>query len=201
MPRQDKFYTQFLEFAQLLEEASAKLHKAFGAGASAMKDAASAMLEYEKKADTLGMQLFTDLHKSFITPFDPEDIFAFIHNLDDVMDGMEDVAHRADAYGLSVVPQNMVKLASIIHEGTRGITVALTALKDKKNVIEACLVLKEREAEVDAITRTAIGTLFREEKDAVLLLKQKEIYEYFEATGDALAHVATILGRIQIKGG
>ncbi len=86
LPRQDVFYTLFCEFAALLERAAGELQEAFKKGPAAMASAADKMSDYEHEADALGMKLFNTLHKSFITPFDPEDILALIHSLDDVMD-------------------------------------------------------------------------------------------------------------------
>ncbi|MBI3419855.1 MAG: DUF47 family protein [Proteobacteria bacterium] len=201
LPKQDRFYTLFAEFAALLEKAAGELRDAFHKGESGMKPLAARMHVLEDEADRLGMKLFNTLHKSFITPFDPEDIFALIHHLDDIIDGMEDVAHRAGAYGLAPVPPAMQQLAVRLAEASGGVGKAIETLRKKGDVIAACIALKDCEAEVDKITRAAIAELFTRERDAIALMKQKEIYEYFEATGDAFAQVATILGRIHIKGG
>ncbi len=201
LPRQEKFTVLFTEFAGILARAGEELKADFGRGEAGMKDAAARMYRFEHEADMLGMQLFNTLHKSFVTPFDPEDIFNLIHHLDDIIDGMEDVAHRAEAYKLSPVPEAMMRLAAILAEAAKAVGTALQALHSKGDVIKACLALNQYESEADAITRAEIAKLFATERDAVALMKQKEIYEYFEKTADACARVATIIGRIHLKGG
>jgi predicted phosphate transport protein (TIGR00153 family) len=201
LPRQEKFHAMFAAFGALIERAAKDLHTDFARGEAGMANVAKEMSLYEHEADTLGMKLFDTLHKSFVTPFDPEDIFALIHHLDDIIDGMEDVAHRAEAYRLSPVPEAMTRLTATLQEAAKGVSAALKALENKGDVIGACIALKSFESEADAITRTEIAKLFAHERDAVALMKQKEIYEYFEKTADACARVATIIGRIHIKGG
>jgi uncharacterized protein len=201
LPRQENFQQGFEEFAVILVNAAQTLHTAIGQGPSALKAAAEKITDAEHEADRLGMKLFNQLHKSFMTPYDPEDILALIHYLDDIVDGLEDVAHRMNAYQVATIPPAMLQLSDILVKACVALTPALKALSTKGNIIEHCMKIGDYESEIDGLTRSAIAELFRDEKNAIELLKKKEIYEFFEETGDACAHVATVLGRIQVKGG
>lgn len=200
MPKQEVFRTLFIEFSILLEQAATDLNDAIQKDC-VMKDTADLMLKRELEADHLGMRLYNALHKSFITPHDPEDIFSLIQNLDDVMDGIEDIAHRLSAYNIKPIPDGMRKLAEHILVMVRHIKPALIALETNKQVVESCVVLKHCETEMDMLTRDAIAELFVEQSNPIELIKLKETYEFFEETANACAHVAAIIGRIHIKGG
>lgn len=201
LPKQDFFYTLFNQYAVLTNEAAEHLAEALPKGRASVEKVAVEMKVYEGRADRLGMELFDRLHKSFITPFDSEDIFALIHNIDDIMDSMEDVSHRLSSYNIDPIPPTMIKLANVISDATKSLVVLMVAFEKKKDVIANCKILDQYEEQIDQITRQAISDLFKFEKDPITLIKHKEAYEYFEACGDAFAHVATVLGRIQVKGG
>ena len=201
LPRQENFQQGFEEFSVILVKATKLLRDAIMQGPSALQVVSEKITEAEHEADRLGMKLFNQLHKSFMTPYDPEDMLALIHYLDDIVDGLEDVAHRMNAYQVATIPPVMLQLSEILVKATEALGPALHALSTKGDIIEHCMKIGDYESEIDRMTRSAIAELFREEKNAIELLKKKEIYEFFEETGDACAHVATVLGRIQVKGG
>jgi uncharacterized protein Yka (UPF0111/DUF47 family) len=201
LPKYGDYHDKFMAFGGMLVEATGYLHKAVTSERPDFTRLAAEMEAYEQKADRLGVELFTKLHKSFMTPYDPEDIFSLIHYLDDVMDGLEDIAHRFSAYGLEKADTAMCELARLICEAAQKIEEALKMLAHKGDVVTACFEIAKSESAADDVSRKAIAALFANEHDAILLIKKKEIYEYFERTADATKKVATILGRIQVKGG
>ncbi len=143
--------------------------------------------------------IFARLRSTFITPFDPEDIQSLATSLDDVLDGIEDVTFRIVAYRLKPIPPAVIQLAEMVSTAAPFSRDAIEALHRKKPVIDFCIEINRLENEADKLERNLLAELFRNEKDPIALIRQKEIYELLEATTDRCEDVADVIQNVSVK--
>lgn len=158
--------------------------------------------ELEHKGDEITHQLFVELGSNFITPFDREDIHALATSIDDVADFILGASTRMDLYNITVFSDAVVKLTENIHLGAIEIQKAVNGLRDMKNikqVREACIRLNSLENEADKIFNVAVAKLFETEKDAVNLIKHKELLSILETATDKAEDAANTIETIIIK--
>ncbi len=199
LPREERFFELFESQVKLIVEASRLLREAVESGNSHMARASEQIRELEGKGDEIIHDTFTRLNQTFITPLDPEDIHALASSLDDVLDGIEDAAHRIFAYRLQPTPAAMVQLCTLICDCAASLEKCFHALNDKRQVTEYCIEINRLEDVADGVVRRAIAALFDTEKDPIALIKQKEVYEFLEATTDRCEDVADVLQGVVIK--
>jgi uncharacterized protein len=158
--------------------------------------------ELEHKGDEITHQLFVELGSNFITPFDREDIHALATAIDDVADFILGASTRMDLYNIKVFSKAIIQLTENIHAGAKEIEKAVIGLKNQKNISQvrdACIKLNSLENEADKIFNIALANLFETEKDAVELIKQKELLSILETATDKAEDAANTIETIIIK--
>ncbi len=168
-------------------------------GDSRLATAATEISVLEHRGDEVIHSIFSRLNQTFITPLDPEDIHNISSALDDVLDGIEDTAHRLVSYRIHPVPHDMLELAGIVNSCAVAAKKAFEALEHKGPILEPCIEINRLENEADLISRSAVANLFQQEKDPITLIKLKEVYEFFENTIDRFEDVADILQNVGVK--
>jgi len=168
-------------------------------GNSRLAGAATEISVLERRGDEVIHSIFTLLNQTFITPFDPEDIHNLSSALDNVLDGIEDTAHRLVSYEINPVPRDMVELAGIVNTCAVSVKSAFVALAQKGQFLEHCIEINRLENEGDLISRSAVADLFHKQKDPITLIKLKEVYEFFENTIDRFEDVADVLQSVAVK--
>ena len=153
----------------------------------------------ESKGDEIIHDIIIRLHQTFITPLDPEDIHKLSSNLDDVLDAIEDAAHRMTAYRIDPFTPTIIELCEMVHHCTRSVQHAFEALGKDREVMEHCIEINRIEDEADKLVRRAVSDLFRDEKDPIALIKLKEVYEFLESTTDYCEDVADTLQAVVVK--
>lgn len=159
--------------------------------------------EEERKGDALSNKIFDELNKTFITPFDREDINNLATHLDDVTDYINSAAKRIFLYNPKVLPQSAKELVILIKEGSLMLEKAVDELdvlkKNAKNIKEYCYELHMIENKADDVYEHFLIDLFENAKDGVELIKQKEIMYELEKATDAAEHVGKIIKTIIVK--
>jgi uncharacterized protein len=199
LPREEKFYHLFLKQVEIISEASRLLLEGVRGGRAHMAGAATEINVLEHRGDEVIHELFTRLNQTFITPIDPEDIHNLSSALDNVLDGVEDTAHRLVSYRIDPVPAPMVKLSEIVSSCAKALRAAFEALENSGSIIEHCIEINRLENEADLIGRASVVDLFDKEKDPITLIKLKEVYEFFEGTIDSCEDVADVLQNVVVK--
>jgi uncharacterized protein Yka (UPF0111/DUF47 family) len=199
LPREEKFYHLFLKQVEIISEASRLLLEGVRNGNARLMSVATEINVLEHKGDEVIHELFTRLNQTFITPIDPEDIHNISSALDNVLDGIEDTAHRLISYRINPVPPTMVKLSEIVASCSKAMTFAFQALERGGPIMEHCIEINRLENEADGIGRAAVVDLFDQEKDPITLIKLKEVYEFFEGTIDSCEDVADVLQNVVVK--
>jgi uncharacterized protein Yka (UPF0111/DUF47 family) len=199
LPRDEKFFAQFLQQIHIINKASELLLEGARAGNAHLAAASEKIKLLEAEGDEIIHDIFIRLNQTFITPLDPEDIHALSSTLDDVLDGIEDAVHRMVAYRLDPITPTMLELCEIVHQCSLSLQKAFQALTKKKLVMEHCIEINRLEDVADQLVRHAVADLFEKEKDPIALIKYKEVYEYLENTTDFCEDVADVLQNVVVK--
>lgn len=156
----------------------------------------------EHQGDEAAHTIIEQLNKTFITPFDREDIFALTKELDDVTDMINTTVNRSAVYKITGVNKNLVEFASVIEESVRALATAVKGLRNTKNfnaVMAACVEINRLENVGDSMKDTVLGELFETEKDPIVIIKYKEIYQDAETVLDICEDVAHVVESILVK--
>ena len=199
IPKDEKFFELFRQMGTIIIEGAQQLHDML---AEYRDPVASqrAIKETEHRGDSQTHEIIRKLKKTFITPFDREDIYALAGALDDILDLIDASAQRFVMYHVDSPTDDARELTRIILNACLAIDRALQHLGGKDADIYACCVeINVFENEADQVCRSAISHLFDEEQDPIRLIKWKEIYETLEKTTDKCEDAANILESVVVK--
>jgi uncharacterized protein len=199
LPREEEFFTLFIEVANRNKEAVAHLRQLFEAPPDRRTPHIEAIKRLEHEADQVTHEVVSRLDRTFITPLDREDIHQLSSDLDDVMDAMDGTARRAQIFGLGASPAGVLRITEVLQRMMAAIGEAVNRLKKGDDVMRYCIEAKQLEEEGDAIYHESLGQLFAKERDAIELIKWKEIYDNLERTLDQAEDVANVVESITIK--
>ena len=200
LPRDEQFFAMFLKQVENISAAASLMLEGARAGNSQLAKASEQIKALESKGDEITHDIFTRLNQTFITPLDPEDIQALSVSLDNVLDGIEDAAHRMVAYQLNPITPTMLELCEIVKQCAISLQKAFEMLDKKKDrVMEHCIEINRLENEADRLVRKAVAELFINEKDPIAIIKLKEVYDFLEATTDFCEDVADTLQTVVVK--
>jgi uncharacterized protein len=159
--------------------------------------------EVEHIGDEITIKTYDQLNKSFITPFDREDIHELTAHIDDVVDSINGIARRICLYKPKKLMPIYVELADMVYEGAEEIEKAIHCLKDpvanKMKIMSACEKVKIIEHNADEVYFTGVSELFEKEEDPKELLKNNKILEILERCVDEEEDVTDTLKTILIK--
>jgi len=193
----------FNQAAENTIEASGALEKLFNAVELEDRRAIGlAIKAIEKKGDEFTNQIFDVLNRSFITPFDREDINELTSTIDDVVDLIYSLSTKVEIYRCTIFSTFMKEMVGLIHQGCLQIKVAVGGLEDFKHsqkVLKACKELNKLESRVDEYYHMAISSLFENEKDPIELIKQKEILLNIEKIANKIEDVSDVVKTILVK--
>jgi uncharacterized protein len=159
--------------------------------------------DVEHIGDEITNKTYEQLNKSFITPFDREDIHELTAHIDDVVDSINGIARRICLYKPKKLIPVYVEMADLIYDGAKEIETAIHCLKDpvanKRKITEACDRVKAIEHNADELYFSGIAELFDREENTKELLKNNKILEMLERSVDEEEDVTDILKSILIK--
>ena len=198
IPRDELFFDMFDEIARRMST-SAKLLKQLFAEPGKMAEHVAAIKRVEHEADVITHDVIVRINRSFITPFDREDIHELASRLDDVIDLIDGTARRAVMFRITTPREPARLLADVIVRATASLEQAVVSIKKPKIVIEKGTEVKALEEEGDAIYHAAVGALFDDGEDPIEVMKWKELYDTLERTLDQCEDVANVLESIALK--
>jgi hypothetical protein len=159
--------------------------------------------DIEHIGDEITNKTYEQLNKSFITPFDREDIHELTANIDDVVDSINGIARRICLYKPKKMMPIYKELAGLVYDGAKEVEAAIHCLKDpianKEKITRACGVVTFIEHKADEIYFTGISELFEKEEDPKELIKNNKILEMLERSIDEEEDVTDTLKSIMIK--
>jgi len=201
LPRQSDFFSLFEKQADAAIEAAA-LFKTLVSNGVVDEAATKRMEEIEHQGDDATYALIDKLNKTFITPFDREDIHALAKELDDVIDVINTMVGKLKVYKLTGVNKNLVEFAEVIDDSVCRMASAVKGLRDMKGskaILQACIEINHLEDLGDTMRDRSIAELFETEKNPINVIKWKEIYEDAETVLDICEDVANVVEAILVK--
>ena len=199
LPREEEFFDLFAAVATRNKEAAQHLRELFEATPERRTPHVEAIKRLEHEADQVTHEVVNRLDRTFITPLDREDIHQLASDLDDVMDAIDGTARRSQIFHLGAAPEGVKQLTEVIQRMVGVLAEAVGRLKKGDDVMKYCIETKKLEEEGDAIYHESLGQLFEKERDAIELIKWKEIYDNLERTLDEAEDVANVVESITIK--
>jgi predicted phosphate transport protein (TIGR00153 family) len=202
LPHDDKFLPYFEQSADNLKEA-AQLYASLAQATN--REAFTAIREQIKKHEHIGDKLthniFEELNKSFITPFDREDIYTLTKSLDDVLDLIDHVSDILVLYRIEKLEDGMAMLLEVTRRAVNDIHRSVHGLRkpDYEKVREEAISVHALENEGDRLYRHFIGSLYAEESDAIRLMKYSSIYNELEQTIDRCEDLMNAIESIVLK--
>ena len=171
---------------------------------SGVVDDASCMKiqDIEHQADEAAHAIFEQLNKTFITPFDREDIHSLTGELDDVVDIFDTIVGRMKVYKISGVNKNLVEFSYVLEKSILAVMRAVKGLRNTKHldeVMTACVEINSFENVGDSMRDNILAELFETEKDPIAVIKWKEIYEDAETVLDICEDIAHVVQTILVK--
>jgi uncharacterized protein len=142
------------------------------------------------------------LNKTFITPFDREDIHALAMELDDITDMINNIVTRLRVYNITDVNKNMVEFAAVIEQSVQAVACAVGGLRHTKNVravFDACVEVNRLENVGDVMRDRMLAELFAVEKDPIVVIKWKDLYQEAETVLDVCEDVVHVVDSIMVK--
>jgi predicted phosphate transport protein (TIGR00153 family) len=198
IPRDERFFDLFAEDAANVL-AAARLLEAMLRSYDAPVQRARELRDAEHRGDEISHEIGRRLERTFVTPFDREDIHALISGLDDVLDLIEESADTFVLYRIEAPSAVAVQQAAIIAAQCEQLHEALTVLRSFKGLDKYWIEVHRLENDGDRLARQAIADLFSEGTSPVDVIKWKDVYGLLESTIDKCEDVANIIERISIK--
>jgi predicted phosphate transport protein (TIGR00153 family) len=195
------YFDYFTQMAERIEEAAGILEEMLDGRAKELGDFKQRIKDVEHACDTIMHQITTKLNKSFITPFDREDIYTLSVALDDICDYIDAGARAVVMYDIREFNDYSRQLARILSNLGREIKTAVSMLAKPDNINKHFVEIHRLENEADEVYFRAMGVLFKEATDAVSVIKWKEFYDILENATDRCESVANIIEAIVLKHG
>ncbi|HEX6124536.1 MAG TPA: DUF47 family protein [Pyrinomonadaceae bacterium] len=199
LPREDVYFDLFTKMAGKIEEAAAILTEMLDEPNADLDSFRRRIKDIEHGCDQLTHQITNKLNKSFITPFDREDIYTLAVALDDICDYIDAGVRAVVMYGIREQNAYSRQLARIIRDLGAEIKAAVSVLSRPNGIAERFKEIHRLENEADDVYFRAIGELFAREKDPIAVIKWKEFYEILENATDRCESVANIIESIVLK--
>lgn len=201
LPKESNFFDLFEKQVDYAVEA-ANYFRELVSKRSIDQNALDKMHHVENEGDEVTHEIFDRLNKTFITPFDREDIHALAKEIDDIVDMLYTIVNRLRVYKIDRGDKNLIEFASVIDESVRAVASAVKQMNNMKNlksISESCVEVNRLENVGDSMRDEVLAKLFETEKDPVALIKWKEIYQDAETVLDICEDVAHIVQNILVK--
>jgi predicted phosphate transport protein (TIGR00153 family) len=201
IPREESFFDLFEEDARNVVKAARCLKELVDTWQD-VEQKVSEITELEHQGDTITHKIAAQLHRTFVTPFDREDIAELAHTMDDVIDFIHAASDAMLLYKVDRPGQRAKELADIILEGATEIERAMPQLRRRselKHILKRCVELNRVENMADRVYRSALAELFSDTKDMARVIQWREIFAHMESATDRCEDVANVLEGVAIK--
>ena len=201
IPREEKFFELFEGSAQNMVKTAQKLKDLLDNWEN-VEEKVNEITELEHEGDTITHRIMEQLNRTFITPFDREDIALLGHTLDDVTDFIHHAADAMFLYKVDRPGQSARELSDIIVKAATEVARAMPQLRHRaklSQILERCVEINRLENVADQVYRSAMAELFNDTADLAQVIKWREIYECMESATDRCEDVADVLEGVALK--
>jgi len=201
IPREEKFFELFEDSARNIVKAARVLKELIDTWEN-VEPRVAEIRELEHQGDNITHEIIARLHRTFVTPFDREDIASLTKSLDDIMDFIDSIAGAMLIYKVGRPGQRAKELADIIIQATVEVEKTVLELRHRaklKQILERCVEINRLENAADVVYRAAIAELFEDSTDMAHVIKWREIYEHMESATDRCEDVANVIEGVALK--
>lgn len=201
IPREEKFFDLFQASAQNVVEAAHRLKEMVDSWEH-VEGSVDEITELEHKGDTITHDIMARLNRTFVTPFDREDIVQLAHSLDDIIDFIHAAADSMLLYKVSRPGPRAKELAGIIVQAAEEVEKVMPQIRKHivlSQVLKRCVEINRLENVADRVYRSAMAELFADSSDIADVIKWREIYAHMESATDRCEDVADVLEGVAIK--
>lgn len=198
LPKEERYFEDFKEMIGYAEQLG-EIARAFFATDKYDETVILRMKPIEKRCDEVADRIAKRLNHTFITPFDREDIFSLSKKIDSISDLLLSTVTLVDSYCLTEKINGAKELSDIILQQLKELKRIVANLNSNKHDSDECKAVKDLESEADVVFRASIKKLFTKEKDAITLIKKKEILEGLENTADKCQSTANVILSVLLK--
>jgi len=202
------FFTNRVDFFALFEEQvghaveAACFFTEVAAQGRVSEEMLSRMARIEHEGDNAAHTIIAQLNRTFITPFDREDVHALAMQLDDITDMINNIVTRLRVYDIVGVDRNLVEFAAVIERSVRAVARAIGGLRHVKNVrviFDACVEVNRLENVGDEMRDRVLAELFATVQDPITVIKWKDIYQEAETVLDVCEDAVHVVDSIMVK--
>jgi uncharacterized protein len=201
LPRNTKFFDYFDRDTEVLVRA-AECFRQFLESHGDPKEYSRQMKELEHEADRLTHEAMALLHRTFITPLERGDLRRLILALDEIVDYLDDATRRIAIYEVGEILPEVGAMGKVVVDLANGVAAAvhdLRNLRKKNRVLDHCIEIQRLENLGDHLHHIALGSIFRNDRDPLLVMKWKEIVDLIELSMDAAEEVAHVIEGIVLE--
>jgi uncharacterized protein len=199
LPKEEHYFDLFIQMTVYISDATRELKQMLADKEHNYEEYSQRIKRLEHACDELTHTISTKLNKSFITPFDREDIYTMSSALDDIVDLIDDAARAIIIFDVRNIRDYAQDIAVVLEKMAEQLQAIVSTLQKPKNITQRLVEIHRLENDGDDIYHAAIAELFREESDPLTVLKWKDIYEKLEAAVDRCENVANIIESVIIK--
>ena len=198
IPRDEKFQELFLQDGENMLTAARKLEEMITVY-DRLEERVAEIRVLEHRGDEIDTEVQVRLDRAFITPFDREDIHDLVSRIDDVVDGIQEVAETFVIYGVEATTDDARRLSAILSAQANQLNEAIRKLDTLKDLAPNLKEIHELENEADGLSRAAVARLFHDRPDPLNVIKWRDIYIALENTIDAAEDAAEVIEKIVAK--
>jgi uncharacterized protein len=155
--------------------------------------------DLEHEGDRLTHEVVNLLNRTFVTPFDRDDMYRLASALDDICDHIDEAAGNILGYGVTRIRDNAHQQAAVLERAATKLRDAVLKLEGFKDSKRELIELRELEDDGDRLNREGIAQLFASNEDPVSIIRWKDIHEQLEEAVDACENAADVLEAILVK--
>lgn len=203
IPKEEKFFDLFEIQGERIAE-TGRVFKEMVTHWSLESKLVEKISDLEHEADMTTHDIIDKLNRSFITPFDREDIHQLASKMDDVIDLIQGTSSRMRRYKISQPTEELIQLADILRQSTEAVNKAIIGLRDmnkSRRILDLCIEINRLENAGDQMMELAMERLFDHQTNPLEVIKWKEVYELTEAATDLCEDVANAIESIVVKHG
>lgn len=199
--KSERFFTWYKELADNNVNAAKKLESVCRNIKNIKKNLAE-VTELEHESDRICLKIFDEINRTFITPMDREDLSMLTRSLDDVMDFIYLSVVTISVYKVKKMSKTAVKFANVIVDSTQVIAEALPKLRKRKTfsaINKSVSELNRLETKADGLFKNGLEELFKNPKNAIDVIRWRDIYNTMEEVADKTEDIADIFHDLIIK--
>jgi uncharacterized protein len=200
LPRDEQFFDLYGKMATEIRAAAGLLEQLLATDPPDLTKV-ELIRDAEHRCDALTHDTIQRLHRTFITPFDREDLYALATTLDTVMDAIDHTASLIRLYKIQVIRPDSRELGRTVSASADRLHLALEALATRKPVQPHAVEINRLENEADRAYQASVGGLFEGETDPITIMKWKELYDNLELITDCCEDVANVIEGVVVKHG